>query len=432
MWSHDSKSLLLCGVLLPLNVDDPIELESRRSSKFVVEITLPGRTFVKITNQELSPVQWDAQTNVVQFHVGQNQNRAGSVPETVHYRKTGEVWERSPDDSASVNDCWPDILAEQDLDLPPRIVAVDPKTKRKTTILDLNPQFAELAFGKVEEINWQDGTGNHVSGGLYLPPNYIPGKKYPLVIQTHGFEPNTFVIDGPHMTASAAQSLASRGIVVLQIRDIFYDSLDTPQEAERAMRAYETAVEYLDTRGIIDSRLVGLVGFSRTSLYVKYTLTHSRRHFAAAIVSDGIDAGYFQYLMDYNADPTGASEFDSIIGSPPFGAGLSLWLKNSPGFLLDKVQTPLLIQALGPDSILGEWQWFGGLKRLEKPVAMVYLPAASHVLVRPWDRIVSQEGALDWFSFWLKGEEDRNPAKAQEYLRWREFRTQVSNPQPLD
>ncbi|PYT40169.1 MAG: hypothetical protein DMG45_17750 [Acidobacteria bacterium] len=41
------------------------------------------------------------------------------------------------------------ILADQDLNMPPRIVVMDRETKQKTTLLDLNPQFAELAFGKV-------------------------------------------------------------------------------------------------------------------------------------------------------------------------------------------------------------------------------------------------------------------------------------------
>jgi len=155
---------------------------------------------------------------------------------------------------------------------------------------------------------------------------------------------------------------------------------------------------------------------------VKYTLTHSKQRFAAAIVADGVDAGYFQYLMSYNADPSVAAEYDSMIGAPPFGNGLSLWLKNSPGFLLDKVETPLQIQALSVGSILGEWQWFEGLKRLGKPVDMLYLPSAAHILVKPRDRIASQGGALDWFCFWLKHEEDPDPAKAGQYARWRELR----------
>jgi dipeptidyl aminopeptidase/acylaminoacyl peptidase len=422
LWSPDSKSLLLCGVYLPLEVGDQAELQSRRSNKFVIEMKLPGREFVKIAKEEMSPIRWDARTNIVQFQARQEQSQKTGGPQTVYYRKTGEIWEKVADPTAEAIDIHPEIFAEQGLNLPPRIMAVDAKTKRKSMLLDLNPQFASLKFGKVEELSWKDGTGRPVSGGLYLPPDYIAGKKYPLVIQTHGFDSHGFVIDGTHITASAAQPLASKGIIVLQVNDIFYDSLETPQEPERAMSAYENAVEYLDQKGIIDRTRVGLAGFSRTCLYVKYALTHSSQHFAAAIVADGVDAGYWQYFATANLASNFSSEAESVIGAPPFGDGLSLWLKRSPGFLLDRVQTPLQIQAFAPGSLLSEWEWFSGLKRLGKPVDMIYLPTGTHILVKPWDRLVSQEGIVDWFCFWLQGEEDPDPAKAEQYERWRELK----------
>ncbi len=427
LWSPDSKSLLLCGVYLPLNVEDQAELQSRRSSNFVVEIKLPSREFVKIAKEELKPIRWDAATNIVQFRALQNKNQAGDAPRPVYYRKTGEIWENLPNPPAVVTDALPEIVAEQGLNQPPRVVARDVKTKRKITLLELNPQFAGLEFAKVEEVNWKDGTGHPVRGGLYLPPDFVAGKRYPLVIQTHGFDSDRFVIDGGHITASAAQPLASKGIVVLQVDDIFRDSLDTTQETERVMSAYENVVEYLDQKGIIDRSRVGLVGFSRTSLYVKYTLTHSKQHFAAAIVVDGFDGGYMQYLVNGTVASIFDSDEESVIGAPPFGEGLLLWLKRSPGFLLDKVHTPLQIQALGPGSLLAEWEWFSGLKRLGKPVDFVYLPTGTHILVKPWDRMVSQEGSVDWFCFWLKSEEDPDPRKTEQYVRWRELREQREN-----
>ena len=33
-----------------------------------------------------------------------------------------------------------------------------------------------------------------------------------------------------------------------------------------------------------------------------------------------------------------------------------------------------------------------------------------------------QQTNVDWFVFWLKGEEDPDPAKAETYARWRELR----------
>jgi hypothetical protein len=426
LWSPDSKSLLLCGAYLPLDTEDQAELESRRSNKFVVEIKLPGREFVKITKGELNPIRWEPQANVVQFHVRSNQDPTSDALRSVFYQKVDGAWERLPDVPAKAYDMLPDILTEQGLNLAPQIVAVDPKTKRKVRLVDLNPNFAGLLFGKAEEISWEDKTGQPVSGGVYLPPDYLAGKKYPLVIQTHGFDSHGFVIDGYYTTASAAQGLASKGIVVLQMNDIFYDSLETPQETERAMSAYENAVEYLDHKGIIDRSRVGLVGFSRTCLYVKYALTHSSQHFAAAIAADGVDGGYLQYFGYGNEASNFAADQESVIGAPPFGDGLLLWLKRSPGFLLDKVQTPVQIQALAPRSLLGQWEWFLGLKRLGKPVDLLYLPTGAHILVKPWDRMVSQEGSVDWFCFWLKNEEDPDPKKAQQYVRWRELRNEAT------
>jgi hypothetical protein len=101
---------------------------------------------------------------------------------------------------------------------------------------------------------------------------------------------------------------------------------------------------------------------------------------------------------------------------------MARWQKESPAFLMDKMETPLRIQALSMWSLLGDWHWYSGLSRLGKPVEMIYIPDGTHVLEKPWDRMVSQQGNVDWFCFWIKGEEDPNPAKAEEYKRWREQR----------
>ena len=74
--------------------------------------------------------------------------------------------------------------------------------------------------------------------------------------------------------------------------------------------------------------------------------------------------------------------------------------------------------------MLGEWEWFEGLTRLKRPVELVFMPEGGHILERPRDRMVSQRGNVDWFCFWLKGEEDSEPAKAGQYVRWHELRNE--------
>jgi hypothetical protein len=111
------------------------------------------------------------------------------------------------------------------------------------------------------------------------------------------------------------------------------------------------------------------------------------------------------------------------------------WTNEAPGFNLDQVKTPLLISALEKGHLLSEWEPYSGLRRLGKPVDMVWFPKqdAPHVLVQPRHRYLSQGSAVDWFSFWLTGEEDPDSAKADQYQRWRSLRAlQENNHTPDD
>ena len=46
------------------------------------------------------------------------------------------------------------------------------------------------------------------------------------------------------------------------------------------------------------------------------------------------------------------------------------------------------------------------------------------MLVKPWERLTSQQGVVDWWRFWLQGYEDPDPAKADQYARWHTLRAQ--------
>ena len=57
---------------------------------------------------------------------------------------------------------------------------------------------------------------------------------------------------------------------------------------------------------------------------------------------------------------------------------------------------------------------------------------AAHLLVKPWERRASAEGNADWFRFWLKGEEDPDSTKAEQYARWHELRKLQVAPSAAD
>jgi dipeptidyl aminopeptidase/acylaminoacyl peptidase len=285
----------------------------------------------------------------------------------------------------------------------------------------------------VEKIEW-NVDGFSILGALYFPPDFEPGKRYPLVIQTHGFIPDEFSMDGHSEWSSgfAARPLAAKGVLVLQtwrLRDPSdYPRLSQDQElgatAEEAVLrfnalAYERAIDRLDEDGLIDRDRVGIVGFSRTSCFVGYTLTHSHYRFAAAMLIDGISCGYFEAI----AQPEEARDIDFVNGgTSPFGSGLAAWIRNAPGFNLDKVHTPVGLLSLSDYSVLTAWEWYVGLSLQNKPVDFVLVPGGYHLGIKPSQRMLTEQALVDWFVFWLKGEKNPDPGKAEQNARWQELK----------
>jgi len=242
------------------------------------------------------------------------------------------------------------------------------------------------------------------------------------VIQTHGFDERQFQPSGAFPTAFAAQELAAVAFLVLQVEDC---DIGWHEEGACQVAGYEAAVQQLAAEGLVDPDRVGVVGFSHTCYSVMEALTTSTLHFKAASITDGINNGYLQYMTEAdNAGNLIARAEDATIGALPFGAGLQQWLSRSPEFNMNKVETPLQVVARGLSgtNVLFMWEPYAALRYLKKPVDLIILNSDEHVLTNPAARVASQGGTVDWFRFWLKSEEDPDPAKAEQYARWRELR----------
>jgi len=315
------------------------------------------------------------------------------------------------------------VNVKQSLNEPPRLIATD--GERSRTVWDPNPQLKRFTLGDAMVYTWKDDDGRTFKGGLYKPSNYDPAKRYPLVIQTHGFSESIFSPDGSFPTAFAARALAAVGIIVLQAgAEVGWSCpTSTPDEYPCWVRGYKGAVKQLVSDGLVDPNNVGIIGFSRSCGSVMEALARGSFPLKAASVTDGLMHTYAQYILAVDfANNTIAGDANSSIGASPFGEGLQLWLKRSPSFSLDRVNTPLLVVAEGPVSMLLMWEPYAGLRYLHKPVEIVMLNTYEHVLTNPAARLASQGGSVDWFRFWLQNYEDPTPAKAAQYARWRELR----------
>jgi hypothetical protein len=107
----------------------------------------------------------------------------------------------------------------ESLNEPATLVATDPAIGKSRPIFDPNPQLANISLGSVSVYEWKDSHGRIIKGGLVKPPDYVPGRRYPLVIQTHGFDAKRFFSVGFSNTANAGRALAARDLIVLQVHE---------------------------------------------------------------------------------------------------------------------------------------------------------------------------------------------------------------------
>lgn len=339
------------------------------------------------------------------------------------------------------------VIAEySDTTIPPQLFSYRLGDKQVRIFSKLNPQFETLTLAKPQEVHWKTSKGFHASGLLLLPPNYVKGTKYPLVIQTKPFT-SSFVCSFGNFPSFAPQPLANAGIMYLgsiptkgstQREEDYYPKgypgapgVGGLAEAAFAMDWWDSAVDALDQQGFIDRNRVGMIGFSRTGWYTEFILAHSKIDYRAATVTDNIKFSLGEYWLYH--DPATIKSWDLVYGGPPYGATLKNWLDYSVSFNLDKIHAPLLMEEMGsglpydnrkalPISLADSFEVFTGLNRLNRPVEMYYYPTESHTPEHPQARLASMQRNVDWYRFWLQDSERPNPEDPRQYVRWRKLR----------
>lgn len=446
-WSPDSKSLLFTNSFLPLSA-----YRSGNGSEFASAKYPCTAATLDVATSRIDCISWnrykfgpppfqlqDALFERTDDNVVLHFTDLLHVVRTEHYHFDGKEWnpdkistEDATTSNGTIQNTSLSVYVREGLNEAPCLWVRDRTTGKSKRLWDPNPQFAHLALGETTVYHWKDETGYEWTGGLVKPVGYQAGRRYPLVIQTHGFQTSEFITDGQFPTAMAARPLASAGIMVLQV-GTHSEHIRQYQEVVDQLSGYRAAIDKLNADGLIDPSRVGIVGFSRSAWYVEQALISYPELFKAATIADGVDESYLQYLTEAPEYPLLAKDYEAIIGSKPFGSGLERWVKLAAGFHTDQVITPLRIEAIGSaSSVLQEWEIYASLRLQDKPVDFVYLPHGEHILQAPSDRLASQQGNVDWFRFWLQGYERPNPGDQDQYKRWEHLRQlrdeEVRNP----
>ncbi|HEX3867244.1 MAG TPA: prolyl oligopeptidase family serine peptidase, partial [Gemmatimonadaceae bacterium] len=265
------------------------------------------------------------------------------------------------------------------------VASADLKSGRQIT--DVNPQQKEFAWTPgVKLINYTSAKGDKLQGALYLPANYEPGKKYPLLVTIYEKRSNlanTYV--GPSETSTPNRSIyTSRGYAVLD-PDIVYRVNDPGMSA---VWCVIPAVKAAIATGIIDSANVGLWGHSWGGYQTAFLVTQTNI-FKTAIAGAPLTNMVSMYASVYwNTGTSDASIFEASQGrfKGNFLENYDSYIRNSPVFHADKVKTPLIILADDKDGAVDFNQgitYYNTLSQLDKDVILLEYIGENHGLARP-------------------------------------------------
>jgi dipeptidyl aminopeptidase/acylaminoacyl peptidase len=290
--------------------------------------------------------------------------------------------------------------------LPPPASAT-PTASEPTRLTHVNDKvLAQLRLVPAEYVHFKSKDGAQVSGYLYKPLDYSPGKRVPTLLRPHG---------GPVWAWYAefefsAQLFAANGYAVL---------LPNPRGSSGYGQKYSQAiagdwgnkdfqddmafVDYAIKQGIADPEKLGVGGWSYGGISTDFIIAQTTR-FKAAISG----AGQGLNISNYGGDEY-QHEYVAELGRP--WENQVLWDKLSPFFKVQSITTPTLFMGGDADfnvPILGGEQMYEAMKSLGRATELVVYPGEFHEFTIPSHIQDRFRRYLAWYGHYVKG--DQAPA----------------------
>jgi dipeptidyl aminopeptidase/acylaminoacyl peptidase len=283
------------------------------------------------------------------------------------------------------------------------------KSQSSYSLVDLNPQVKDWDLGAQRVVRWRNSRGDEIEGTLMLPPDYQPGKRYPLILDCYPGMTNSFKAS-PY---GANYAWAARGYVIFnpsaRAPHVWIDPFKSKEydEAAKGPKGWDvtfddiiSGVDELIHQGIVDPDRMGLFGFSNGGGIADYLVTKTSR-FRCAVVDAGVYPDWIRPLL-----------LEGDAGLTEFAGGITPWndpegyMRLSAVFRLDKVTTPMLL-ADGDDDrdfLLGMIEMYNGLRFLGKEVTFVRYPGQAHALTG-WALNDFEQRTMDFFDAHLKAQQ---------------------------
>ncbi|MBI3438407.1 MAG: Atxe2 family lasso peptide isopeptidase [Proteobacteria bacterium] len=308
---------------------------------------------------------------------------------------------------------------------PRRIIALDYATGAMRSVVDPNSELPRTAFTSARKLQWRSPGGDELFGYVLLPPGH---RHLPLIVVQYRA---TGFLRGGVGDEYPVQAFTHRGFAVLVIerpdprallasisdgREIDRREWDGLAERWRTLAALTSGIDQVVHLGIADAKRVGVTGLSDGAETAVFALIHCSCIAAAAISSGVHDPLSYYFSSDSERADMRAS------GRGDDGSDRALWPALSLSLNVEHIHTPILTQVPDRELVfsLEAQRTFADHNR---PFDLYVFPNEYHVKWQPRHRAAIYERSLDWFSFWLLGEEDHDPDKAEQYDRWRAWRS---------
>ena len=188
---------------------------------------------------------------------------------------------------------------------------------RPVTLVDTQPQTLTWQLGAVQILHWKNQRGDERDGALLVPPNYVPGRRYPLIVDAYP------LIGGASWTSPMGgnQAWASAGYLVFRPSPRAPHVWMNPWKSEASSSAAKgprgwqltiddvmSGVDEVIRRGYADAQRMCLYGFSNGGGVVNYLVTASDRFRCAISVAGALsdwvrpallNTGYDELLKEW-------------------------------------------------------------------------------------------------------------------------------------
>lgn len=267
-------------------------------------------------------------------------------------------------------------------------------------------QYENIEFGEMKDWDYQYKKGTLIDGRYYLPADFDPNKKYPLIVYYYG---GTTPVSRSFGGRWPFNLYTANGYVVYVLQPsgtIGYGQEFSARHQNNwckitADEIISSVRAFIKAHPFIDGEHIGCMGASYGGFTTEY-LTTQTDLFACAISHAGISSissywgeGYWGYGYSINASAH----------SYPWNRK-DIYVDQSPLFNADQVKVPiLLIHGTADVNVpTGESiQFYTALKLLGKDAELVLVKNADHAVVDYNQRILWNNTILAYFAKYLKG-----------------------------